>query len=307
MLNDFERSVLEHSASADQEISASNEISESDWLRFGLLFLIEVSRIIRKVRLGTTSDVVSYKADGSPLLPIEREIEDLLQRRLARFAPDTVVVGEDCGGTLEHGRNSIAIDPIDGTWAFINRAETHTATLAFFRGMNPFLGMLVNPTTGELAYATSNGSTRLIQLPMQSGGAEAIDLPIERNDPNLLMVNVHPAKSAGPLMEMLFRRWLAGEVQSLKATAGSPAWSLLETAKGGFCYVNLWPGKAADPFDLTPGVMLVRSAGGDVVDLRGKPISCSDHSGPFVAALSRKNMQRLVQIVAEAPASAVAT
>ena len=36
----------------------------------------------------------------------------------------------------------------------------------------------------------------------------------------------------------------------LKLSGGSPAWSLLEAAKGRFVYVNLWTSRPADPFDL---------------------------------------------------------
>jgi fructose-1,6-bisphosphatase/inositol monophosphatase family enzyme len=301
MLNDIEREVIRKFATGTSEVTGAGiNVTESDWIRFGLMFLLEVSQIIRRSRFNATNELVSYKVDGSPSLPVEQQIERLLRSRLDRFAPDTNLIGEESGGALSPEMHSVAIDPIDGTWAFLNRSETHTATLAFFRGLEAFLGMVMNPAVGELAYATKNGTARLIQLPMATGSAEGFDLPLADIDSEALLVNMHPARQAGAVWGSLLRAWSEGTIQSVKATAGSPAWSLLDAAKGPFCYVNLWPGKPANPFDLAPGVMLVRGAGGDVIDRDGKPISCSDHSGPFIAGRSRRKLLALAELLSTA-------
>lgn len=50
-----------------------------------------------------------------------------------------------------------------------------------------------------------------------------------------------------------------------------PAFALIEAAKGSFNYVNLWPMRPTEFYDLSAGIMLIRGAGGEVVDLDGLP------------------------------------
>ena len=76
---------------------------------------------------------ISYKNDKSPTTDLELEIETLLHDRLAIFSPKATIVGEETGGRLTSTGLSVAIDPIDGTWAFLNGLETFTTTLAIFR------------------------------------------------------------------------------------------------------------------------------------------------------------------------------
>ena len=85
----------------------------------------------------------------------------------------------------------------------------------------------------------------------------------------------------------------------VKAAGGSPSWALVEAAKGRFVYVNLWARRAADPFDLAPGVALVRDAGGDVVDLANRPIELSGHAGPLIAGIDPGKREQVVGMVSE--------
>ncbi len=47
------------------------------------------------------------------------------------------------------------------------------------------------------------------------------------------------------------------------------------------------------------GVLLVRKAGGEVVNLEGEPIDAVGHQGPFVAAVDAANRQVVVDIARE--------
>ena len=84
---------------------------------------------------------VLYKDDGSPATRLEADIESLQPRRVGKFEPCAVVVGEETGGVLSSSGIEIAIDPVDGTWAFLSGTETYTTTLAVFRDGAPVLGI----------------------------------------------------------------------------------------------------------------------------------------------------------------------
>ena len=107
---------------------------------------------------------VDLKSDGSPVTELDRKVEEMVRAALATFHPETAVVGEEGGGELPIEGLAVAIDPVDGTWAFISGTGTAATTLAVFRDGVPFLGVVANPSTGEIAYAESGGEARLIQM-----------------------------------------------------------------------------------------------------------------------------------------------
>jgi fructose-1,6-bisphosphatase/inositol monophosphatase family enzyme len=82
----------------------------------------------------------------------------------------------------------------------------------------------------------------------------------------------------------------------VRSPGGSPSWSLLEAARGRFTYVNLWSSRPAEAYDLVAGVMLVRGAGGDVIDLEGRSINALDHGGPFIAGVDGGARQKAAEI-----------
>jgi fructose-1,6-bisphosphatase/inositol monophosphatase family enzyme len=275
----------------------SSQGEPDDWLRFGLVLLTKIGSIIRRIRLQPLKDQVHFKEDGSPATRQESEIEALTREALSKFAPQAQLIGEETGGRLpEHGI-AVAIDPIDGTWAFINRSETCATSLAFLKDSIPFLGMVLNPITGELAYSFSSGQTRLLQFSVFGEGNIGQDLPLDSVKSDIFLVNIHPQKDVGKLVLNLFKLWNRNELSMVRLPGGSPCFALLEAAKGNFSYVNLWPGKAADPYDLAAGVLLVRGAGGEVIDLSGMPVKSVEHSGPFVAGIDKKFLKSLANVV----------
>ena len=88
-----------------------------------------------------------------------------------------------------------------------------------------------------------------------------------------------PSRGAQAVVGSLFEAWREGGVNMVKLPGGSPLWAMLEAAKRSFVYVNLWSRRPAHAYDLAAGIMLVRGAGGDVIDLAGKPIETTDHRG----------------------------
>jgi len=289
-IDDFRNERAHDSSGADVS-------SEDSWIDFGLRILLGAGAVVRELRLRSMSGAVHFKPDGSPYTDEERSIEAGFKERLERFCPGATFVGEESGGTLAKRGYVLAVDPVDGTWAMVNRSETCTNTLAVFHDGEVFLGMIQNPVTGELAYAGRETSTRLMQLSLYGEADGACALPCDRARPGGVLVNLQPQRDAASVADGLFAAWHDGDIQMLKLTGGSPSWSLLEAAKGRFVYVNLWTEKPSDPFDLAAGVLLVRRAGGEVCDMDDRPIDPAAHSGPFVAAVDGGERERVTNLV----------
>ncbi len=295
-LEKLERSCIEAFRRGDTPDLSGGPNDTDAWVRFGLGVLLEAGRVVRSVRLGPLRDILEFKEDGSPTTSQETTIERLLRERLDVFAPETQVVGEETGGAFPSSGLAVAIDPVDGTWSLVSRTETVATSLAILRDGVAIVGMVLNPVTGELGYATRDGSTRLLQLSLFGDTDTGISLPVERARPDSILVNVHPGRQSGPLVQALYDEWAGGGLSMVRSPGGAPSWALLEAAKGSFVYVNLWSKRPAKAYDLAAGVLLLRSAGGEATDLNNKPIDPIQHAGPMVAANDAGARDRIVKI-----------
>jgi fructose-1,6-bisphosphatase/inositol monophosphatase family enzyme len=192
---------------------------------------------------------------------------------------------------------AVAIDPIDGTRAFLAETETYGTTLAVIRDGEVVLGMVSNPTAGEIAYGVAGGASRLIRLSTFGEPDEASVLKRPATSERPLLVNIHPNRRGADLVAALYRAWERRDVAMVRSPGGSPAWALVESARGHFVYANLWSKRAAEAFDLAAAVLIVRQAGGDVYDLDGEPIDALRHRGPFVAGMDPKMIGRIAELM----------
>jgi fructose-1,6-bisphosphatase/inositol monophosphatase family enzyme len=301
-LNELEQACLStFQRGGAREISyPTSTDTPGDWIRFCFLAALEVGRVVRALRWSPLRDLVSFKGDGSPTTTGEAAVEELVRARLRAFSPGAVLVGEETGGALPESGVAVAVDPVDGTWSLLNRTETIATSLAVIRDGHVIAGLVLNPATGELAYAAAGGPTRLVQLGLFGASALAMQLPVERVHERSCLVNLQPSRSAAKLSAALCAAWNEGEVQMLRSSGGSPAWSLLDTAKGSTTYVNLWGKRPAAPYDLAAAVLLVQGAGGRVTDLSGAPVDPLYHRGPFVAGVDAQAHAAVLQLVREA-------
>ena len=198
------------------------------WTRFGLEFLMEAGRSVRSARLGALDQSLQFKADQTPSVLIERTIEERLRGILSTCASTAAVFGEEGGGQLKRRGITVAIDPIDGTWSFLSRSETITTSLAMFKDAQVFLGMISNPATGEIGYASPGNQPRLLQFSVFGEDTQGTTLPLQPVGKRVLLVNAHPSRGAGPLFERLFAAWNGEQLQMVKAVGGSPSWGLFE-------------------------------------------------------------------------------
>ena len=295
MLNALEKTCIDAYRRREPD-AAQAEDESSRWVAFGLYMVLDAGRLVREKRMVAGRQDVLYKDDGSPATRLEADIETMLRNRLAKFEPSAVVVGEETGGAMSGSGIEIAIDPVDGTWAFLSGTETYTTTLAVFRDGVPILGMISNPTTGEIGYATAAGDSRLLQLSVFGESDRAISLPEYEDTAREVLVNFHPCRTGRSVVNGLYDVWQERGVRMVRSPGGSPSWALVEAARGAFVYLNLWSKRPAEPYDLSPGVLLVRNAGGEVTDLEGKPIDMLRHAGPFVASIHERGREQVAEI-----------
>jgi histidinol phosphatase-like enzyme (inositol monophosphatase family) len=89
------------------------------------------------------------KPDGSPVTRADREAEAAMRALLAEAAPGHGVIGEELGGSVEGAELVWALDPIDGTRAFLAGKPTFTTLIALLHRGRPVLGVIDQPFIGE--------------------------------------------------------------------------------------------------------------------------------------------------------------
>jgi fructose-1,6-bisphosphatase/inositol monophosphatase family enzyme len=296
MLTDIEkRCLLRHRSGKVAPLRGAE--ADANWLEFCLHLILDAGTMIWRHASNLSTRELTLKEDGSPVTEVESGIEMLARERLHVFNSKAFLVGEETGGAFTSSGLEVAIDPIDGTWGLLSAAGTYATTLAAFRDGEPFLGMVSNPSVGEIGYWTQGSGSRLIRLFGFEEADRANTLPLTQATDGPLLVNIHPGRKSGSIVEHLYSSWAAGEVQMVRSTGGSPAWSLLEAAKGHYTYVNAWASRPTEAYDLAAAASILRGAGGDITDLEGAPIDALRQAGPFVASTDSKTRDKVTAIV----------
>jgi fructose-1,6-bisphosphatase/inositol monophosphatase family enzyme len=269
---------------------------DAKWVGFGLRCLLEAGRVLR-AHATAFDGRVDLKADGSPATRLEHAVERDVRERLRRFEPAATFLGEETGGALRDSGFAVAVDPVDGTWGFLSETATWACVIAVLRDGQPFAGFLANPATGELAYALHGGDARLLRLAAFGEPPSAHVLPTQRRPEQKLLVCLHPSRQTEALQAALHDAWARGELAVVRSPGGSPAWGLVEAARGHHVYLNAWSGSRAQPFDLVAGALLLRGAGGEITDADGRAIDALSHAGPWIAAVDAERRARVAEIV----------
>ena len=201
---------------------------------------------------------VDYKdeAESDPVTAADKETQSFLTDRILQRFPDHAVLGEeddeDAGVDTRLPDFVWALDPLDGTRNFVAGLPVYSSSIGVLHRGVPVVGAVYAPwpgCEGRVFHARSGGDALLNGEPISvrqsedRGGRDLVALPF------IFSRIYRLARSAG--------RGL-GEVRG----TGSIAHELAMTASGVFEYTvvtrtHLW--------DVAAGIVLVKSAGGEVM------------------------------------------
>ena len=210
----------------------------------------------------------------------DMEAEAYIVRELVRRFPGHHIVGEEGGG---QGAPAAAapyhwfVDPIDGTVNFASKLPYFCTSIALATpDRQPLLGVVYDPTRGELFTAVRGGGAQLNGEPLHATQtSELVDAVIASGFPY--------DKHANP--DNNLKEWSAFVMRIRgERRLGSAALDLCYVAAGrldGFWEKNL------KPYDTLAGMLVVREAGGTVTDYRGGPDPQHAERGRYVASNGR--------------------
>ncbi len=206
--------------------------------------------------------------------------------------PEHHIVGEEGGGQGAPAANAPYhwfVDPIDGTVNFASKLPHFCTSIALTTPeRQPLLGVIYDPTRGELFSAVRGGGAQLNGQPVRvTQTAELVDAVVSSGFPYDKHTN--PNNNLKEWSAMLLQ--IRGERR-----LGSAALDLGYVAAGRLD--GYWE-QSLKPYDALAGMLMVREAGGIVTDYRGDPNPQQHAGGRYVASNGRihEAMLRVLQSV----------
>ncbi|MDX6750774.1 inositol monophosphatase [Geminicoccaceae bacterium 1502E] len=183
----------------------------------------------------------------------DRAVEDLIRGRIAELFPEDGFLGEEGGHQEGSSGGTWVVDPIDGTWCFLNGIGAWCVAIAYVRDGRIEHGVIWDPNAQEMFAASRGKGASLNGQPIRT--LEAASL----RDGSLSVGFSHrskPEEVSGLIGRLL-------EAGGMYHRHGSGALGLAWTACGrlvGYVepHMNSW--------DALAGLLLIEEAGGRVND-----------------------------------------
>lgn len=203
---------------------------------------------------------VEAKGPVDVVTDADRASEALIVAAISERFPDHAIIAEEGGFAPGDGSNQWLIDPLDGTLNYLHGLPIYSVSLAFVQRGELQLGVVYDPSRGELFAAERGGGARC------NGRLLAVSA-VARLGRALITTGFPYDRADRPDNNLREHDRLLLRVQDVRRT-GSAALDL--------CYVAAGRTEAhwelgLKPWDTAAGALIVREAGGLVTDWEGRP------------------------------------
>lgn len=192
--------------------------------------------------------------------------EQIIVATIGERFPDHAVLAEEGGASGENPQHRWIIDPLDGTTNFAHRLPIFAVSIAYARDDEIVMGVVLNPTSGELFTALRGRGARLNDNPIRVSSTEHVrDSLLVTGFP----YTINTASLETPMAR--FARCLSA-AQGIRRL-GSAALDLCYVACGrfdGFWEENL------KPWDTAAGMLIATEAGARVTDYADRAYGIDD-------------------------------
>ncbi|MFH1743902.1 MAG: inositol monophosphatase family protein [bacterium] len=200
---------------------------------------------------------VETKADNSPVTIADHEAEELITQRLSRSFPDDGIIGEEHGAQQGRSNRVWAIDPIDGTKAFVRGVPLFGTTIGLLEDGKSILGVIHLPALNETIAAFQGHGC------LWNGEAARVSSVDRLEDALMLSCQVRGVFKLG--LQKKFEDLLM-RLRMFRTWADCYGYALVATGRAEICFdtgAHLW--------DTAPLAVIVEEAGGHFTSLAGEP------------------------------------
>ena len=201
------------------------------------------------------------KSDNTPVSNGDIEVNKFISNQLSKVTPDIPIISEE---TSENKGNSLKnfwlVDPIDGTYDYINNLEEFTINAGLIINNKPVAGLINAPAKKRMFYSYGKGKS------------------FEFTNNKTINLSELPSKRTEPLNFISYSNKIKPEIQKIYDELGVKEHTRMKSSLK-FCVVAAceFDGYVAEPrayeWDIAAGHAILENAGGSVKDFNGNEIS----------------------------------
>lgn len=228
-------------------------------------FANELAELSREIILSHSILDVNHviKQDGSPVTPVDRQVEQRLREHIEACYPQHGVFGEEFPNHNVDAERVWVIDPIDGTRQYATGIPLYSTLIGLAEAGQFVLGVMDFPATrdrwtGGKGYPT-RWNDRAVTV---SQCARLGDAMVGRNEPERCSAEEYKVSSE-----------LAGAGPFSICGAGSYGFAMVASGK-----LDIVIDTGLDPFDFAAPAAIIEAAGGTATDWSGQPLTL-EHQG----------------------------
>ena len=200
------------------------------------------------------------KSDNTPVSNGDIEVNKFISNQLSKVTPDIPIISEE---TSENKGNSLKnfwlVDPIDGTYDYINNLEEFTINAGLIINNKPVAGLINAPAKKRMFYSYGKGKS------------------FEFTNNKTINLSELPSKRTEPLNFISYSNKIKPEIQKIYDELGVKEHTRMKSSLK-FCVVAAceFDGYVAEPrayeWDIAAGHAILENAGGSVRDFDGNEI-----------------------------------
>ena len=221
-------------------------------------FLIAGDRSIELRRIGLKKEI---KSDNTPVTNGDIEVNKILTEKIKNITSDIPIVSEE--STTNKSNNNLndfwLIDPIDGTYDYINDKDEFTLNAALIINKKPKIGIIYAPAKKRLFYTYGNGSS------FELINNKEIKIKCEKKTKINQIKAVSYSEKLKPLIEDFHNKFGVTDYQKMKSSL-----KFCVIAAGEFDLYIAEP--RASEWDIAAGHAILENAGGIITDFENNEI-----------------------------------
>ncbi|MFT5503839.1 MAG: inositol-phosphate phosphatase/L-galactose 1-phosphate phosphatase/histidinol-phosphatase [Gammaproteobacteria bacterium] len=229
-----------------------------------VLFATELAELSRSIILSHPILGVNHKikADGSPVTPVDRQVEQRLREHIDSRYPHHGVFGEEFPNRDIDAERVWVIDPIDGTRQYATGIPLYSTLIGLVENGQFVLGVMDFPATRDRWIGGHGYPTRWNNQPVTVGKCASLK--------NAMVARSEPDRCSQE--ENLVSTKLGSVGPFSICGAGSYGFAMLASGK-----LDIVIDTGLDPFDFAAPAAIIEAAGGSVCDWAGQPLTLESH------------------------------
>ena len=201
------------------------------------------------------------KSDNTPVSNGDLEVNKYITKKISEITPDIPIISEETSDNKDNAelKNFWLVDPIDGTYDYINNLEEFTINAGLIINNRPAAGLIYAPAKKRMFYSYGDGNA------FELTNNKTINLSVKSIQNNRPITFISYSNKIKPEIQKIYQD--IGVVDNVKMKSSLK-----------FCVVasGEYDGYVAEPrayeWDIAAGHAILEHSGGTVTDFDGKEI-----------------------------------